>query len=265
MQRPCHAIVLSLAMMASVGAAPAFAQASADVAPPATVEAVAGRMRAAAEGLADAARAARQSLEADGAEEMRANITRIEDAFAEVESTAELLSALDPAEQEKLAGEAAELFTSPDVGVGAYACVADRAVAIRHEEDGAPVSGAIQPQETRFALTIAPADAADTFMNCIAIAGAGGDEIQDFCRETNARIYEASFAEREAMSGSFFSWANRVEGGGPAHFMNGQSFLMFYASRGAFSYTLMEALPASVPGGFTFDYVTEQGRCLAVD
>ena len=264
MTRLCHAIAVLTAMTASLPAPHAFAQASGNEAVPAgEVEAAADDMRAAAGTFVEAERAAQDSVATGDAEEIRDRITRIEEAFAAVIRTAETLNDLDPAEQERVAAEIVDVFIGPEVGVGAYACVADRAVAIRHEEDGTAVSGAVAPPRERFALTVAPADAAETFMNCMAIAGFDGDEIQDFCRETNARIFQATFEERDTpWFGALFSWANRVESGGPVHFMNGPAFLMFYSASGAFRYTLSYSEPADVPGGFTFDYVTEQGRCL---
>lgn len=267
MTRLCHAIAFLAAMTASLPATRAFAQASGNEAVPAgEVEAAADDMRAAAGTLVEAEHAAQDSVETGGPEEIRAGITLIEEAFAEVIRTAQTLNDLDPAEQERVAAEIVDLYIGPEVGVGEYACVADRAVAIRHEDDGTAVSGAVAPPDTRFTLTIAPADTAETFMNCIAIAGADGDEIQDFCRETNARIFQATFEERDTpWFGSLFSWANRVESGGPVHFMNGPAFLMFSSASGAFRYTLSYSEPTDVPQGFTFDYVVEQGRCLTAD
>ncbi|WMS43904.1 hypothetical protein RDV64_05800 [Acuticoccus sp. MNP-M23] len=261
------ACVLSAAMTASLAATHAIAQSDAAEAVPAgEVEAAADAMRAATEAFAEAQSAAQEGVAVDDASEMRARITRIENAFAQVIDTAEVLNDLDPAEQERVALETVDLVIPADVGAGSYACVADRAVAIRHEDDGTPVSGAVPPPETRFALTIAPADADDNFMNCMAITGADGDEIQDFCRDTSARIFQTSFEGRDTpWFGSLFSWANRIETGGNVSFMNGPSSLIFSSVSGAFRYTLSYSEPVDVPGGFTFDYVVEQGRCLAAD
>ncbi|UOM34069.1 hypothetical protein [Acuticoccus sp. I52.16.1] len=149
-----------------------------------------------------------------------------------------------------------------EVGPGAYACQGARAVSIRHEDDGTPVAGAEAPPEMPFRILIGRADPEDQFMNCMAIAGADDDTIQDLCRDGDLVIYEAAIADRdEPWFAALYAWAGRIEAGAPVTFMNGPSSLHFFAGRGDFRYTLIYSVPQSVPMGFTFDYVTEQGSC----
>ncbi|MBJ3777778.1 hypothetical protein [Acuticoccus mangrovi] len=155
-----------------------------------------------------------------------------------------------------------------EVGVGDYACEADRAVAIRHEADGTPVTGAIAPVAPRFTLVVAPTDETDDpMMSCMAIAGFDSDAVQDFCRETDATIYRAVLKGRDEPSfNELFAWDRRIATGAPVYFQNGPaSFLHLFAGRGFFKYTLSYGEPKILTDGFTFDYVTEQGRCRRAD
>ena len=160
----------------------------------------------------------------------------------------------------------ASAFARPAVaqegGAGTYRCEAERAISIRHDEDGTPRLGAETPVAPRFTITVAPTHPDDGFLSCMAIAGSENEAIRDYCRETNDPIFAASLDGREEpWFGIFYAWGERVEMGGPVTFVNFASSLSLRPAIGDFRYTMIYSEPQSVPTGYTFDYVTEQGRC----
>ena len=161
-----------------------------------------------------------------------------------------------------LAGTAA----AQEVTVGAYDCQAERAVAIREQEDGSPVSGRIDPVAPTFRLVLSPAEPADNFMSCLAATSADSDAVVDFCQETDAPFFQATLEEREEPAfSSFFTGDSRIRSGGRVQFRNGPAMLDVHPSRGVFRYTLFYSEPQVFPNGLAFDYVTEQGQCRKAD
>jgi len=164
----------------------------------------------------------------------------------------------------------ASLATGPalaqEVTLGTYACEADRAVSIRNQERGEPVSGAEAPLAPIFRILLAPADPADSFMTCIAASNADSDALVDFCQETDAPFFTATLADRDEPGfATFFAGDRRIALGGRVTFQNGPSMLDIHPARGVFRYTLFYSEPQVFDDGLAFDYVTEQGRCRKAD
>lgn len=150
--------------------------------------------------------------------------------------------------------------------LGAYACEADRAVAIRQQEHGEPVSGSEEPIAPRFRMLVAPADPADNFMNCLGATSADSNALVDFCQKTEAPFFTAALTDRkEPGFATLFAGDMRIETGGRVIFQNGPSMLNIYPASGLFRYTLFYSEPQVFSGGLAFDYVTEQGRCRKSD
>lgn len=153
-----------------------------------------------------------------------------------------------------------------EVTIGAYACQADRAVSIREQESGDPVSGGESPVAPDFRLLIAEADPADNFTNCLGAASADSNAIIDFCQETDAPFYTATLTDRpEPSFATLFAGDQRIGSGGRTIFRNGPSMLDFRPGRGDFRYTLFYSEPQVFSDGLAFDFVTEQGHCRKAD
>lgn len=153
-----------------------------------------------------------------------------------------------------------------EVTLGAYACEAERAVAIREQEDGPPVSGAIEPGAPAFGLVLSQTDPADGFTSCLAATSADSDAVVDFCHETGAPFFQATLEGRaEPAFATFFTGDSRIRTGGRVQFRNGPSMLDLHPSRGVFRYTLFYSEPQVFEDGMAFDFVTEQGRCRKAD
>lgn len=149
-----------------------------------------------------------------------------------------------------------------EVTLGTYACTAERAVSIRNQEHGDPVSGAEDPVAPDFRIVIAKADPADNFTNCIAATSADSNAVVDFCQETDAPFFSATLIDRdEPAFATFWTGDMRMETGSRSIFQNGPSMLDFYPSRGVFRYTLFYSEPQVFGDGLAFDFVTEQGQC----